>query len=156
MKLIIGLGNPGEKYRNNRHNIGHLVVDKLARRNLPSGFILRKTDVFMSQSGKFVKKLVDQYHMDSTDLWVIHDDLDIPLGGYKIQNGKGPKLHNGINSIEDKLGTDEFWRVRVGVDNRNPEDRTPGEEYVLQDFTQEELKLLKPVIEQICKKLATS
>jgi PTH1 family peptidyl-tRNA hydrolase len=156
MRLIVGLGNPGKDYKNTRHNIGHLVVDALNKKPLPSGFIAKKSNCFMNQSGEFVKKLVEQYHSNPSDLWVIHDDLDISLGGYKIQKGKGPKLHNGINSIEDKLGTDEFWRVRVGVDNRNPEDRTPGEEYVLQDFTQEELKLLKPVIEQICKKLATS
>jgi PTH1 family peptidyl-tRNA hydrolase len=156
MRLIVGLGNPGKDYKNTRHNIGHLVVDALNKKPLPSGFIAKKSNCFMNQSGEFVKKLVEQYHSNPSDLWVIHDDLDIPLGGFKIQKGKGPKLHYGINSIEDKLGTDEFWRVRVGVDNRNPEDRTPGEEYVLQDFTQEELKLLKPVIEQICKKLATS
>ena len=155
MKLIVGLGNPGERYKNNRHNVGHIVVDVLKRR-ISNKAIVRKSDCFINQSGEFVKKLVEQYRLNPSDLWVIHDDLDIPLGSYKIQKGKGPKLHNGINSIEEKLGTDEFWRVRVGVDNRSPEDRISGEEYVLQDFTEEELKLLKPVIEKICKRLATS
>jgi PTH1 family peptidyl-tRNA hydrolase len=151
MKLIVGLGNPGQKYQNNRHNVGHMIVH-----SLPQGFTAKKSDVFINQSGDFVKKLVEQYHLKPSDLWVIHDDLDIPLGSYKIQKGKGPKLHKGINSIEEALGTDDFWRVRVGVDNRNPEDRISGEEYVLQDFTEEELKILSPVIEEICKKLATS
>ena len=103
-----------------------------------------------------MKKLIAQYRLNSSDLWVIHDDLDIPVGSYKIQKGKGPKLHKGILSIEQELGTEDFWRVRVGVDNRKPEERISGEEYVLQDFSGGELATLKPVIEEICKKLATS
>ena len=156
MRLIVGLGNPGEKYTNNRHNIGHLVVAELTKKRLPKGFIVKKANCFINQSGEFVKKLVVQYNINLSNLWVIHDDLDIPLGSYKIQKGKGPKLHNGINSIEETLGTEDFWSVRVGVDNRSPEDRISGEEYVLQDFSEKEMKLLKPVIDEICKKLATS
>ena len=156
MRLIVGLGNPGGKYTNNRHNIGHLVVAELTKKRLPKGFIVKKANCFINQSGEFVKKLVVQYNINLSNLWVIHDDLDIPLGSYKIQKGKGPKLHNGINSIEETLGTEDFWRVRVGVDNRSPEDRISGEEYVLQDFSEKEMKLLKPVIDEICKKLATS
>jgi len=154
MKLIIGLGNPGEKYKNNRHNIGHMVVDAMSSK-IRNGVVAKKTNCFMNESGKTVKKLFDQYKLNVSELWVIHDDLDIPLGSYKIQKGKGPKLHYGIKSIEEKLNTNDFWRVRVGVDNRNPDDRTPGEKYVLQDFSQEEIELLKPVIKEICKKLAT-
>ncbi len=154
MKLIVGLGNPGEKYRNNRHNIGHIVVNSLLGRNLPPNINIKKTSVFMNESGSEVKKLLGG--LDSNNLYVIHDDLDIALGDYKIQKGKGPKLHNGILSIERALGSDEFWRVRVGVDNRLSGDRVPGEEYVLQDFTQEERKSLEVVLEEICKKLATS
>jgi len=156
MKLIIGLGNPGEKYKNNRHNIGHLVAGELVKLQVPKDFIVKRTNVFMNDSGNFVKKLVDQYHIEFSNLWVIHDDLDIPLGSYKIQNGKGPKLHNGINSIEQELGREDFWRVRVGVDSRKEGVRISGEQYVLQDFSGEEVKLLKPAIEEICKKLVTS
>ena len=156
MKLIVGLGNPGGKYRDNRHNVGHWVVEALLKRPLPNEFVVKKSPVFMNESGIFVKKLVEQYRANLSDLWVIHDDLDIPLGSYKIQKGKGPKLHNGVNSIERELGTDEFWRVRVGVDNRDQESRISGEEYVLQDFSQEERGALDTVIAEICKKLATS
>jgi len=156
MKLIIGLGNLGEKYKNNRHNVGHIAVDVLLKKNLPKHFVVKKSDVMMNDSGSFVKKLVEQYRLNLSDLWVIHDDLDIPLGSFKIQKGKGPKLHNGILSIERQLGSDEFWRVRIGVDNRSPEDRTPGEQYVLQDFGQKESEILDKVIEEICKKLVTS
>lgn len=154
MKLIVGLGNPGEEYAKNRHNVGHMVIGSLLKRNLPKGITVKKTNIFMNESGQEVKKILGG--SDPGDLYIIHDDLDIPLGSYKIQRGKGPKLHNGINSIERELGTDEFFRVRVGVENRDQEKRTPGEEYVLQDFSEEEILLLEPVIEEICKKLATS
>jgi len=156
MKLIVGLGNPGEKYLNNRHNTGQLVVETLLKKFLPKDFIVKKSQVFMNESGTFVKKLVEQYHIKPSDLWVIHDDLDIPLGSYKIQKGKGPKLHNGINSIEREMGTDEFWRVRIGVDSRDSESRISGEEYVLQDFTDEDKEILDKVVQEICKKLLTS
>ena len=153
MKLIIGLGNPEEKYKNNRHNVGHIVVDELLTRVLPPGIIVRKTITFMNESGAYVKKLVEQYRINPSDLWVIHDDLDIPLGSYKIQKGKGPKLHNGINSIERLLGTDDFWRVRIGVDDRGPDNKIPGEEYVLEDFSEVEKENLRPVIKKVADEL---
>ena len=159
MKLIIGLGNPEEKYKNNRHNVGHMVIDAFASKfpisnfQFPKGIIIKKTDCFMNESGEFVKKLVEQYRINPSDLWVIHDDLDIPLGSYKIQKGKGPKLHNGINSIERLLGTDDFWRVRIGVDDRGPDNRIPGEEYVLQDFSDVEKENLRPVIKKVADEL---
>jgi len=154
MKLFIGLGNPGEKYKNNRHNVGYMVIDAMSSK-IRNGIVTKKTNCFMNESGGIVKKLVAQYHTNTSDLWAIHDDLDIPFGSYKIQKGKGPKLHNGIKSIEEKLDSNDFWRVRVGVDNRDSDDRTPGEKYVLQDFSLKEMELLKPVIKEICKKLAT-
>ena len=156
MKLIIGLGNPEEKYKKNRHNVGYMVIDELTKRRLLKDAVVKKTSVFMNESGEFVKKLVEQYKLNPTDLWVIHDDLDIALGSYKIQYGRGPKLHNGVNSIEKELGSENFWRVRVGVDSRDPGGRVSGEEYVLQDFTDKERVLLEPVIDELCKKLATS
>jgi len=148
MKLIIGLGNPGEKYKNNRHNIGHVVADALLKRNLPKNISVKRTSVFMNESGTEVKRLLG--NLDPANLYVIHDDLDIALGGYKIQKGKGPKLHNGILSIERELGSDDFWRVRVGVDNRMG-DKTPGEVYVLQDFTEEEKEVLRKVIDKVAQ-----
>jgi len=154
MKLIVGLGNPGERYVKNRHNVGHMVTDSLLSKNLPRNISVKKTSVFMNESGSEVKKLLGS--LDPNNLYIIHDDLDIPLGAYKIQKGKGPKLHNGILSIERELGSDDFWRVRIGVDNRLSGDRITGEEYVLEDFTQEERQVLDKVIVKICKKLATS
>ena len=152
MKLFVGLGNPGEKYINTRHNVGYMVVDKLRTKNLKL-INLFKTNTFMNDSGSFVKNLLVSSHLDSSDLCVIHDDLDLPLGAWKIQFAKGPKDNGGINSIEQVLGTEDFWRIRVGIDARttNRELRTKGEEYVLEDFTQEERIILDKVINEIVK-----
>ena len=155
MRLLIGLGNPGERYISTRHNAGFLVVDSLQKTKLPGGVIVKKSDVFMNESGLFVKKLVDHYSLSGNDLYIIHDDLDIKLGEHKIQFGTGPKVHNGVKSVDEALGTDQYWHVRIGVDNRSSNARQAGIEYVLENFTQEERKILDKVIEEVCKKLAT-
>lgn len=117
--------------------------------------ILAKPQTFMNDSGRAVGKLVNWYKIEPNDIYAIHDDLDIPLGSYKIQKGKGPRLHYGVQSIEKALGTEDFWRVRVGVDNRKAEARrTPGEQYVLQDFTEEEQEIVDEVIDKIIKELS--
>lgn len=117
----------------------------------------------MNESGIFARKLVEQYKVNTADLWIIHDDLDIKLGYYKIQKGRGPKDHNGILSIEKELGSKDFWRVRVGIENRKTilnsklqimnERKTPGDAYVLQDFTKEEKGIIDGVIRKVVKEL---
>lgn len=154
MKLIIGLGNPGEQYKNNRHNVGYMLIDRAktdGRQNKNLVFV--KSNIFMNSSGEVVRKLVKSNSTKIEDLYIVHDDLDIPLGSYKIQFGVGPKDHNGIKDIEDKLGTSDFWRVRIGVDNRNKDDRTPGEKYVLEDFSNGELEILDSAMEKCLKEL---
>lgn len=154
MKLLIGLGNPGRKYLNNRHNVGHMLIDKLACRKIPQNIVVKKTGVLMNVSGIFVKKLIDQYQLNLPNLWVIHDDLDIALGAYKIQKGKGPRDHKGLLSIYKYLGTKDFWHVRVGVENRKKDNNISGEEYVLQDFTKSEKQIIDKVLDKIIIKLA--
>lgn len=175
MKLIVGLGNPGEKYKNNRHNVGFQVVDRLRStvygqtaweeekklfavvcRPSTVDVILAKPQTFMNDSGKAVKALVKWFKVKPDDLYVVHDDLDIPLGKYKIQKGKGPKDHNGIIAVNRELGTKDYWRVRVGVDNRNPENRVSGEQYTLEDFTEEEREVILEVIKTVVKTLRLS
>ena len=155
MKLVIGIGNPGGEYSDTRHNAGLLVVDELQKSKLPKDLIVKKSDVFMNESGSFVKSQYTKYHIQNTDLYIIHDDLDIKLGEYKIQLGRGPKDHNGLKSVDEALGTNEYWHVRIGVDNRPFDNRPMGEEYVLQNFTDEELVILDRVIKEVCKKLGT-
>lgn len=156
MKLIIGLGNPGGAYVNTRHNAGFLVVDELQKTKLPKDVVIRKSDVFMNESGSFVEKLLAKYpNIPVSNIYVIHDDLDIKLGEYKIQIGHGPKDHNGLRSIDDALGTDQYWHVRIGIDNRPLDGRPMGEEYVLQNFSDKEKETLNKVVKEVCKKLAT-
>ena len=107
----------------------------------------------MNDSGSFVKNLVGKYKLNPLDLYIVHDDLDIELGEYKIQLGHGPKDHNGLNDIYQKLGSDEFWHVRIGIDNRPLDGRPMGIEYVLQNFTDEERMVIDGVVQKICKKL---
>ena len=153
MKLIIALGNPGVEYKDTRHNAGFLVVDKLIAAKLPGGSVVRKSDVFMNDSGSFVKTLVDKYKVEPSDLYIIHDDLDIKLGEFKIQKGHGPKDHNGLNDIYQKLGSDNFWHVRVGIDNRPLDGRPMGIEYVLQNFSNEEREILDKTIKGVINTL---
>jgi PTH1 family peptidyl-tRNA hydrolase len=151
MKVIVGLGNPGNKYKNNRHNVGHMVVEKLQKLKTPK-IKAFKSDKFMNDSGSFVLAQYTKYHIPYTSLFVVHDDLDIKLGEFKIQLGKGPKGHNGIIDIEEKLGMSDFWRVRVGVDPTSL-GALRGEQLVLSDFTPDEKVILDGVIKQICNQL---
>ncbi len=171
MKIIAGLGNPGDNYVNSRHNIGFMVLDFLNQDNRwskskNSKFVyskkiisgksveLIKPQTFMNNSGLAVGEVIKKHKGFSTkDLCVIHDDLDITLGKWKIDFGKGPKEHNGILSIEETLKTKDFWRIRVGVDNRTVENRIPGESYVLQKFSKNELQIIENLMPEIRQKL---
>lgn len=171
MKLFVGLGNPEAKYFKNRHNVGYMVIDALNEalktryKRKPAPFsqkflqsivwdyspfaTLAKPMKYMNDSGIAVKKLVDSYRVSMDEVFVIHDDLDIPLGEYKIQIGKGPKVHNGLNSVEEELKTKKFGRIRIGIENRDPESRAKGEDYVLSDFTDDEKRILKWTIQKL-------
>lgn len=171
MKCIVGLGNPGEKYQRNRHNVGFMVVEELAKLvkrekwEVKSEFkaelmqtdeyILAKPQTFMNESGNAVATICRFYKIKLDDLYIVHDDLDIALGNYKIQHGKGPQVHNGLLSIEQTLGTDQFWNVRVGVENRAVRGNkgVPGVVYSLQDFSSEEKIIVENVIEKIVEEL---
>jgi peptidyl-tRNA hydrolase, PTH1 family len=167
MKVIIGLGNIGEKYEKTRHNVGFMTVDYLAEKlginfkkspkhfsqiakNLD--FILVKPQAFMNESGKAARAICDYYDVNiEEDLIVVHDDLDIEIGHVKKQQGTGPKVHNGLDSIYKHLGEKNFLHWRVGVDGRKGDRKIPGSNYVLSQFTQEEEGVIKTVIEQVTK-----
>lgn len=160
MKLFVGLGNPEIKYINTRHNVGYLFIDQIRKKKpqIRNGIFL-KTNTFMNDSGVSVKDHLLKNKANAENLYIIHDDLDLPLGAWKMQYAKGPKDNGGINSIEQFLGTKDFWRIRVGIDNRNPETpggkSTSGEEYVLEPFPESERKIIDGVFDEICKKLVT-
>ncbi len=157
MKIILGLGNPGVEYTNTRHNAGIIFVDNFSQK-LSSPYrwrreknkmifksdeftLIKTATVFMNESGNLLTS--------PANLYVAHDDLDIKLGQFKIQKGVKPKLHYGVESVENTLKTKDFWRIRIGIDNRT----TPidGETYVLQKFTPEEKVILENTLDAIIK-----
>ena len=115
--------------------------------------VLVKPQTFMNSSGQAVSAIATYYKLPAADLFVVHDDLDLRLGEYKIQKAIGPKVHGGINSIEQKLGNNNFWRVRIGVDNRSVDNRIAGEEYVLQSFSESEREDVDESIEKALQDL---
>ena len=132
MKLIVGLGNPGKKYEKTRHNVGFMILDELAEdahwgksKSVKAEYIkisleghnveLFKPQTFMNESGKAVAMAASKNGVKPENILIIHDDIDIPLGEIKIQTDRGAAGHNGIKSIIQHLGTQDFTRIRVGV-----------------------------------------
>lgn len=140
MKLIVGLGNPGERYRGTRHNVGFAVIDELARRggatfegapvealiarvrDLGEGALLGKPTTYMNASGPAVANLVRYYRVGVPDILVVVDDVNLPLGRLRARPRGSDGGHNGLKSVIEHLGTDEFSRLRIGV-GRGEEDR---------------------------------
>ena len=156
MLLVVGLGNHGEKYNNTRHNAGFLAVDFLAKkleceewklmkktnsristcRIEGKKLILAKPNVYMNESGGPIAALMKYYNIDASQLIVIHDDADLPIGDKKVQTSRGSAGHNGVESIMNHLGTKDFTRIRLGV---RPEDNTlPAMELVLKPFSDDD------------------
>lgn len=173
MKFIIGLGNPGPEYQKNRHNVGFMLIEQLAE-NLGSGVswqsnnklkaeitkvgsaILIKPQNYMNNSGQVARQVIGFYekNLNLNDVIVIHDDLDIKLGEYKVQLGKGPKAHNGLIDLDRHLGGSNYWHIRVGVDNRDGErSGISGADYVLANFTTEELSKLSQTNQSLINQL---
>lgn len=169
MKLLVGLGNPGHKYAQNRHNVGFLFTEYLqAQPELKNritkneeqfhahivkldDLIIARPQEFMNTSGNAVQKLMQFYKILPEDTFVAHDDLDIPLGSFKITQ-RGPQIHNGLSSIEAKIGP-AYWKIRIGIENRDPANRLPGEAFVLQDFTHAELEIISTTFPKIYAQL---
>ncbi len=171
MKLIVGLGNPGPKYVLTRHNIGFMIVDVLADAfgqpvHWKSEFkaetakitigrtpvLLCKPQTFMNLSGESVQPLVQMYKIPLQDILVIHDEIDIPFGELRFQTKRGAGGHNGIKSVHQTLGSDEYGRLRVGVGRPPAYVNDAGEKtgptmevhaWVLQNFSKEEQHRLR-------------
>jgi PTH1 family peptidyl-tRNA hydrolase len=163
VKLIVGLGNPGPEYEFTPHNVGFLVIEILAGqlsvevRNRQcraltartqigqEPVVLAKPETYMNLSGLSIKELVDKLNIKpEADLIVIQDELDFPLCTLKIQRARSSAGHNGIESIIDSLGTNDFLRIRVGVaPEHKPRD---GKEYLLSPMGKAQLKTLEPVL----------
>jgi len=177
MILIVGLGNPGRKFQKTRHNLGFLVLDRFKKKNkfpdwkLKKKFeakisegklgrkkiILAKPQTFMNDSGRAVKLLIAYYRLPLTNLFVVHDDLDILLGKIKIVKTKGSAGHKGVQSIIDEIRNQNFIRFRIGIRPKisNSEFETK-DKFVLQKFNKEEIKILKKVTEKTSKAIKTT
>jgi PTH1 family peptidyl-tRNA hydrolase len=146
MILIVGLGNPGKRYQNTRHNIGFRVIDELGSLN-EGRVILLKPKTFMNLSGRAVKPLIAKYKIPVANLWVVHDDIDLPLGRIKISKGRGSAGHKGVESIIKELRTKNFVRFRVGIQPKTGKPKNP-EKFVLQKLKKDEEKIVKETIEK--------
>ena len=158
MHLIVGLGNIGDKYQLTRHNIGFMVIDEMTK-NLTTSNIQKsnfhstleksaydlysKPTTFMNNSGMAVQAIKEYYKLDMEDIIVIHDDIDLPFGTVKFKIGGGHGGHNGLRSIDAHIGK-EYIRVRIGVGK--PQDKADVANYVLNNFSKEELNKLPDII----------
>ena len=165
MRLIVGLGNPGEEYKKTRHNAGFLAVNEIANNfHFPTSnskfnaeisqatlnnekIFLVKPQTFMNNSGEAIRAIADYYKINTEDIIIIHDDLDIPLGEYKISKNKNSGGHKGVQSIIDYLGTKDFTRIRIGIMIENK--KTPTEKFVLEKFSIEEMEAVEEIIRRI-------
>jgi PTH1 family peptidyl-tRNA hydrolase len=154
MRLVVGLGNPGSRYARNRHNVGFMAVDAIARRHGAPGFrsrfkgelaegpiggervLLLKPQTFMNVSGESVGEAARFFKILPSEIVVIHDEIDLRPGKLRVKRGGGSAGHNGLRSIDSLLGPD-YWRVRVGVGH--PGIKELVQPYVLQNFSGEEL-----------------
>ena len=161
-RLIVGLGNPGEAYRLTRHNIGFMVVDRLAnrhrifvnKRRLDAVYGLGKLDgrsvilvkpmTFMNMSGAAVQNLAHFFKLDTQDLLVIHDDIDLVFGKIKIKQKGGDGGHNGLKSLIEAFGSGMFARVRIGIGRPDAKQEVKG--YVLSKFDSRQEAVLDEVI----------
>jgi PTH1 family peptidyl-tRNA hydrolase len=178
MKLIVGLGNPGSEYVGTRHNVGFEVLDQFAARlgwiaegqfdrSAKSNFdgltvdgmlsnektLLLKPMTFMNLSGRSVQAAMAFYRLEPADIMVVLDDLALPCGGLRMRAGGSSGGHNGLKDIERVLGTDQYPRLRIGIDPAPA--RIAGRDYVLGRFSAEQRKLIDPALARACGAIAT-
>lgn len=170
MKILVGLGNPGDKYSKVRHNLGFTVVDELAKHmnggawkiedkfkaeiNEAEGLLFVKPQTFMNSSGVSVAALVKYYKINPEDVIILHDELDLPLGKIKVRIGGAAAGHHGVESIIDALNSDQFIRVRLGIGNLRTLSSERGgqsvgmEKFVLEPFMHGEKAKVKHMVKQ--------
>lgn len=182
MKLIVGLGNPGEKYEKTRHNLGFMIADRflqdcksarettwkeenkfkslLAQCSITPKFgeeeklILVKPQTHMNASGIAVEKIASYYKIEPFDIWVVHDELDLPVGSMKIRKGGSSAGHKGIESIIENMGTEQFWRFRLGIGVNKNHSEVGGhvihnaDEFVLGKFAHGEVGKIRELIKR--------
>ena len=166
MKLIVGLGNPGKEYENTRHNIGFMMLDKyLSKKNIRDNWNLKfnglyletilfgekvlflKPQSFMNLSGEVVSKFVNYFKIDIGDILIISDDLDLNIGNFKLRDRGSSGGHNGLKNIENNLGSSEYKRLKIGINNDKNVDT---KDYVLGKINKETLKKYDEIFLMLC------
>ena len=148
-KVILGLGNPGPKYKNTYHNVGHLMVDFLEKKDsLPPKIVIAKNIGYMNESGNTAVKLLKQFKTKSEKLLIIHDDSDIAIGKYKISFDRNSAGHKGVEDIFNKIGTKKNWRLRIGIRPLGSESKLKALQFVLKKIKKEDVEILKNVFEK--------
>lgn len=151
MKLVVGLGNPGKQYERTRHNVGFRVIDAMSK---PVDVIYLKPPTFMNNSGAAVQAALRYYKIGLPDVLVVFDDKDLPLGTIRFRTKGSSGGHNGVQSIIDHLGSNQFARLKVGIAPTDPagviSDTT---DYVLAKFSKAEEKQLPEIIERVVEKV---
>ena len=177
MKLIVGLGNPEKKYDNTRHNIGFMLVDYLYEEWLSKEdfdswgrnkklladvsigtinnekIMIAKPLTYMNNSGRSVQAIAAYFKIAAKDIYVLHDELDLTLGNYKIQTGKSSAGHNGVESIINQLGNNDFSRIRIGIGKEDKAKQGPGVKFVLNRFGIFEKLKLREVKKKILQEI---
>jgi PTH1 family peptidyl-tRNA hydrolase len=164
-KLIVGLGNPDKKYEQTRHNAGFMVIESMVNKlNLDlaaknknyKSWLWRHDDIstllvepltYMNNSGATVAELVHFYKLHLSEILVINDDLDLPLGTIRLRVGSSSGGHNGVESINTVLSSAEYARIRVGIGR--PPQNIPAESFVLQEFNDDEVEMVGKVVDQV-------
>ena len=176
MKIICGLGNPGEKYAGTRHNAGFIFLDYLASTmNFPEfrekrdwkamvsekgqgedKVVLVKPLTFMNLSGETLQKVMSFYKATPAELLLVYDDVDLPLGTFRYREKGSAGTHNGMRSVIACIGTEDFPRLRLGIESREEGSKMPLDAFVLAHFTGEESKIFENVIKEALLKLENS
>jgi len=170
MILIVGLGNPGEKYENTRHNVGFRVVDQLKEDLNLTDFVfdkksnsffsknndllIVKPDTYMNLSGQAVTSLSSYYKINEENKIIIHDDIDLPIGQIKISKDRGSAGHKGVESIIKNLGTKNFIRIRVGIKPKSGKPKKT-EDFVLKKFSKEEKGIVDQAVSKSVEAIGT-
>ena len=159
IKVIVGLGNPGKKYINTRHNAGFILLDKLANDNdlvwkfekkfnsettKFGNIFLVKPQTFMNRVGPSASAIIGYYGIHSNELLVVHDDVDLERESYKLVNNRGSAGHKGVKDIIAKLGTQDFWRLRIGI-GRPEQASFEIDDYVLGSLDTSEISFMESI-----------
>ena len=168
--LFVGLGNPGEKHKNNRHNVGFMALDCLSafhkfgrsrtkflgRTAMGSlderKLISFKHQTFMNESGRAVREASNFYKIGPERIIVFHDELDLPFGQVRVKKGGGHAGHNGLKSIDENIGTD-YFRIRIGISHPGEKEKVTG--HVLGDLSKEDAETLQKILTSIAENIST-